>query len=395
MEIVGKIIQIIQIVLLIYFGGATLYLFIFALAGALSRSVKDSAAGRYLHITIVIPAFMEDPVIIEVIRSALQQDYPSDRFQILLIADTFQPETIEKLHDFPIRLVEVQFEKSTKAKSLQIALEHLLPETEVILILDADNLMEDHFLQKINVAAASGYPVTQCHRIAKNTNTSFALLDAISEEINNNIFRNGHRALGLSSALIGSAMVFDVGVFRKYIPKLNAVGGFDKELELMLLRDQVRIEYLNHAFVLDEKVQNAHVFYKQRKRWISSQIYFFGRDFLKSVYHLFRHRNMDYFDKTLQFSLPPRILLLGMVILVGALNLIIPEMPFFYCWSGILLLIIITLFVSIPRRYYHIKTLKALISLPNIFLLMILITLRSKGGNKTFIHTEHTYHEGK
>jgi len=33
-----------------------------------------------------------------------------------------------------------------------------------------------------------------------------ALLDGISEEINNNIFRKGHQTLGLSSALIGSGM---------------------------------------------------------------------------------------------------------------------------------------------------------------------------------------------
>lgn len=393
MELIENLIRIIQIVMLIYFGGTTLYLFVFALAGSLSGPGKKYTSDRNRHITVVIPAFMEDPVILDVVRSALEQDYPSGHFNILLIADTFQQDTLEKLKGFPIQLVEVKFEKSTKAKSLQLALQHLLPETEVILILDADNLMEDRFLQKINEAAESGSGVIQCHRIAKNTNTSFALLDAISEEINNNIFRNGHRALGLSSALIGSAMVFDVSLFRKYIPKLNAVGGFDKELELMLLHDNIRIEYLNNAFVLDEKVQNAHVFYKQRKRWISSQIYFFGRDFLKSVYHLFRHGNLDYFDKTLQFSLPPRILLLGIVVLIGALNLIIPDMPFFYCWTGILSLILITLVISIPKRFFNLKTLQALISLPGIFLLMILITLRIKGGNKTFIHTEHSYHE--
>jgi hypothetical protein len=48
----------------------------------------------------------------------------------------------------------------------------------------------------------------QGHRTAKNTNNSWAILDAISEEINNNIFRKGHRVLGLSSAIIGSGMAF-------------------------------------------------------------------------------------------------------------------------------------------------------------------------------------------
>jgi hypothetical protein len=40
--------------------------------------------------------------------------------------------------------------------------------------------------------------VVQGHRAAKNTK-DFAMLDAISEEINNNIYSKGHRAIGMSS----------------------------------------------------------------------------------------------------------------------------------------------------------------------------------------------------
>jgi cellulose synthase/poly-beta-1,6-N-acetylglucosamine synthase-like glycosyltransferase len=334
---------------------------------------------------------MEDPVIIDVIKSALAQDYPSSSYTVILVADTFKPETLETLRSFPITLVEAKFEFSTKAKSLQIALNYLPDHTDLVLVLDADNIMEDHFLDKINMACESEFKVIQCHRIAKNTNTSFAVLDAISEETNNNIFRAGHRVLGISSALIGSAMVFDVTLFRRYIPQLSAIGGFDKELELLILREKVKIEYLKDAFVLDEKVQNAHVFYKQRKRWIYAQFYFFGRDFIISVWHLLAHGNIDYFDKTLQFSLPPRLLLLGVLILSNLVNIFIPNPQFQYWWLGVLIMILTTLVISVPKSFYDKKTLKALVALPKVFLLMILIILKIRGGNKEFIHTAHNF----
>jgi hypothetical protein len=47
--------------------------------------------------------------------------------------------------------------------------------------------------------------VVQGHRAAK-THKDFAMLDAISEEINNNIYSKGHRAIGMSSRLAGSGM---------------------------------------------------------------------------------------------------------------------------------------------------------------------------------------------
>jgi hypothetical protein len=53
-------------------------------------------------------------------------------------------------------------------------------------------------LFKINDSINAGYHVVQGHRGFKNTK-DFAMLDAISEEINNNIYSKGHRAIGMSS----------------------------------------------------------------------------------------------------------------------------------------------------------------------------------------------------
>ena len=67
---------------------------------------------------------------------------------------------------------------------------------EIAVVLDADNIMAADFLTKINTAFDKGFTAVQGHRTAKNINNSWAVLDAISEEINNHIFRKGTPGTG-------------------------------------------------------------------------------------------------------------------------------------------------------------------------------------------------------
>ena len=168
--------------------------------------------------------------------------------------------------------------------------------------------MATDFSSKINEAFKRGYQVVQGHRVAKNLNGAFALLDAASEEINNSIFRKGHRALGLSSALIGSGMAFNYKLFKDFMAGVNAIGGFDKELELKLNREKITIEYLSDALVYDEKVQDKQVFENQRRRWLSAQFIYFGRFIFPALWHLITRFNVGFFDKAFQLALLPRVL---------------------------------------------------------------------------------------
>ena len=252
----------------------------------------------------------------------------------------------------------------------------------------------DDFLKKINVAFEYDFIAVQGHRTAKNINNSWAVLDAISEEINNNIFRKGHRVLGLSSAIIGSGMAFRYSYFKSLMSTVTAVGGFDKEIELKILKEGRKIFYLDDALVYDEKVQKAEVFGNQRRRWLSAQIHYFKKDILTALKHLIVNGNIDYFDKAIQFVQPPRILLLGAVILFSfgfILTNYFLENTFNYTVYWILLFVscIFSFIFSVPRSFYKLNTMKALTNLPKGMFTMLLSLLKTKGANKTFIHTQH------
>jgi len=397
MEIVKSIVTIVEFILIIYLGFAALYVFIFAFASIFPLHQKTPVKTVLRKFAVLIPGYKEDAVIVEVAKDALKQDYPTGSYDVVIIADSFQPETIAKLKELPIKLVEVSFEVSTKSKALNTTMTQLGDAYDVALVLDADNTMEPGFITKINQAFDNGFMVVQGHRAAKNVNTSFAILDAISEDVNNNIFRKGHRKLGFSSALIGSGMAFDYTFFKETMANVKAVGGFDKELELKLLKGKKKIEYVNDALVLDEKVQKSEVFANQRKRWLSAQFVYFARYFFPGLFHLIFKGNIDFFDKVYQMVSPPRILLIGLVTIItafyGMFAWLLPNNDFLYMsinqWGIVFVLMVLSFMFSIPRKFYNTKTLVAIFTLPKAFFLMFMSLFKLKNANKRFIHTEH------
>lgn len=389
------LINTIQIILLIILGLSTLYIFVFSLAGLFYKQRRSEDIVLYRKIAVFIPGYKEDEVIISVAREALSQDYPSESYDVIIIADSFQSETLSELSKLPVKVIEVSFEKSTKSKALNKAMEQLPSAYDIAVILDADNIMSKDFLRKINGAFVGKCIAVQGHRTAKNMNTSLAILDAVSEEINNHIFRKGHRVLGFSSAIIGSGMAFDYQYFKQLMSGVTAVGGFDKEIELKMLKAGYKIYYLDDAYVYDEKVQKADVFSNQRRRWLSAQLHYFQLYFWNSLKNLLLKGNLDYFDKAIQFIQPPRILLLGSVLIFGALFLIINmlmnnDMFLSALWMTVILGCLLAFLFAVPGSFYNRKTARALLSLPGGMLLMIGSLLKIKGANKQFIHTKHT-----
>lgn len=397
MNIIYLIIHIFEYVIYIYFAVAAIYVLIFAIGSLFTKKPKPVSVSRLRKVAVLIPGYKEDNVIVDVAERALKQNYPTDKFDVIVIADSFQPITLAKLNELPIKLIEVSFDKSTKSKALNKAMAQLPNDYEIALILDADNVMATDFISRINEAFDAGFSVVQGHRVAKNTNTSFAVLDAVSEELNNSIFRKGHRMLGLSSALIGSGMAFDYVMFKNRMTEIHAIGGFDKELELTLLRDGYTIEYLNDALVYDEKVQKVEVFENQRKRWLSAQFIYFGRFFYSGVKHLLLYGNLDFFDKVYQMVSPPRVLLIGLTTIITAFYMLfqrfLPDSNLLAisseCWFSIFGSVVVAFLMSIPSKFYNRQTMNALITLPKAFMSMFLSLFKLKGANKKFIHTVH------
>ena len=338
---------------------------------------------------VFIAAYREGAVILPTVHACLAQDYPDDRYDVVVISDHMQPETNAVLSSLPIKLLQVDFEKSTNTKSLQAALGYLDKAAyDIALVIDADNIIAPSYLSELNDAfSVSGVRVVQTHRVAKNLNTGMAYLDAISEEINNSIFRLGHVNLGMSAALIGSGMAFEYPLFYDAMMDNTSVGGFDRVLEMKLLYKGIHIHYLPDTIVRDEKIQKANSFYRQRRRWLSAQYYSFF-EFANHLLPAIRCRKWDFCDKLYQQISLSRVLLLGFVFIISLAHSLFAS-PSACKWWGIFILLLLALALAIPRKYWKWRLLKAVCWVPYSFLLMLLNLFRLKEANRRFIHTTH------
>lgn len=401
------LIHIVDILLWLFMAASVLYILFFALVSTLWKkrvspltmflTGKALALRKkeYFTYLILYPAYNEDRVIVSSVHKFLGQYYPYECFHVVVISDHMQPSTNQQLSELPITLLQPQFQKSSKAKAMQYAMDYIkehgvgkqgTEDFDFVVILDADNVVEPHFLSQLNEDCAKGYKAIQCHRCAKNNDNDIAVLDGVSEEINNTIFRKAHNRIGLSSALIGSGMCFDYKWFKENVYNLTTAGE-DRELEALLLKQKVYIHYEPHIHVFDEKVSNKDNFQKQRLRWMTAQI--------QSLISLLSYLpkaivtlNLDFIDKTIQQALIPRSILVVATFGMSVVMTIIST-PWCIKWWILFLAVCIALYVATPKQLRSHSVFGKIMSLPMLVWKMILNILKIDRKNTDFIHTSH------
>ncbi|NTV17857.1 MAG: glycosyltransferase family 2 protein [Bacteroidales bacterium] len=364
---------------------SVIYAFVFAFFSVLGKKKRYPLAKKQDKFLILVPAYKEDKVILQTVESILEQEYPENKMDVVVISDRMENATNQILSEMPVILMEINPEQSTKAYALNYAINNLTKNSyDIVVILDADNIVGAKYISDINDAFYSGASALQTHRTAKNLDNDMAILDAMSEEINNSIFRKGHVKIGLSSALIGSGMAFEYKWFCENVCKLTSAGE-DKELEILLLKEGIFIDFLDYVFVYDEKVKKEAVFYNQRRRWLSSQFSSLYNG-LKYVPKALLNLNLDYLDKIFQWVLLPKIVLLGMISIIIIITSII-SIELSFKWWALLLLLMTSFMLALPGFLVTAKNISVIKKLPLLFLLMFINLFRTKGTENKFIHT--------
>lgn len=302
-----------------------IYLGIFAVCSLFNKHHESPRSKKQNRFVILIPSYHQDAVIEQTVISILSQAYPQRMFDVTVISDHQEEMTNMRLAQYPITLLTPNFEESTKAKSLQYAILNL-PEFkiyDIALILDADNIVEQDFLSKVNDAfETAATKAIQMHRVSRNRDTTAALLGSIFEEINNAIFRRGHINVGLSSALAGSGIAYDFAWFKTNVMKARTAGE-DKELEALLLRQEIFIDYFDNIYVYGEKKRTTTKMNQQHGRWAIEQIHNFIRNIKYLPGAIFR-KQYDLADKIIQWMLIPRTTMMAIILVMSIV------LPFIY-----------------------------------------------------------------
>lgn len=351
------------------------HLFYSIMGGMLKRSDKYNDSRTKHRFAVIIPAYKDDEYIQKAVFSILKQEYPIDCYDIYVVSEQMSEQTNSFLSEQPITLMQANFHgKGTKMKAVKAAIKHL-PEGlyDMVLIMNADNTIEPNFLEMMNDAYSSGSNAIQAHRIRLERSNNSSMLNAISDEINNCIYRSGHVNLGLSSSLNGSGMAFDFDWIKGIIDQVND-NDDEKAFEALLLRDRIYVDYLDKAIVYATRKENRRKFYTQRRNWIIAHYHSLFTN-LHRLPGAILSGNFDYADRILNWITFPRTLLLIVIAVMGGLSSWSYWLDGIKWWMLVLVLLLAMAF-AIPDYLVDNKFNKAIKSIPIMGIGMILNFLK-------------------
>ena len=394
------VLHIFFLILFIYLSVNIAYLFFISIAGLFYKKNNETSAAEKKRIAVLITSYKEDQVIINTVKSATEHNYPLNRFDVFLAADQLLLSTIQELKKLNVDVSEVQFQRGSKARSLNFLLNKIEPgKYDIALVLDGDNIMMPGFLEKINSSFQQGFTSVQGHRTAKNRNTPVAILDGISEEINNHLFRRAQRAIGFSSSLIGSGMAFEFSTLHAIYNKPGILDNpaCDREVDFEMLKSGIHIEYVDDAVVLDEKVSRKDIFENQRRRWLESQARHLKMFFSKN--ENIPHKTKNYWNKLFINLIPPRIIFIAIFLVIAVICILqyftqsnITGIAILW-WSLLIITFLASMMIAIPSRFFTLTTLRALLYLPSLLFTYLRAIFSMKSGRKEFIHTPKSFTE--
>ena len=378
-----------DIIIFAFVALTVLYLGIFAFTSMFARHSETPKAKNQNRFIILIPSNRSGKSVEMTVNSILGQTYPQRLFDVTVIADHENEITMFHLAQQPVTLLTPINGKNTRTKSLQLAINNL-PQFKIydaVIILDAGDIVEPEFLEQMNDAYESaGTKAIQAHKVSLNRDTVSARLSAIFEEINNSIFRRGHISVGLSAAMASSGMVFNFEWFKQHIlaAKINWA---DKELEALLLRHHIYVDYFDKILVYGEKARQAEEFNRQHRNWILTQWRAVLRN-LRYLPHAILQRHYDMIDKLLQWMILPRMVMMVIILFMCITT------PFIYFtmaikWWALFAIVLFIFAMATPNYLVDDKWDSTFFKIP--IVLMSSVLRKFKLGRK-FIETVNLKH---
>jgi peptidoglycan-N-acetylglucosamine deacetylase len=284
-------------------------------------------------VAVLIPAYNEEKVIERTIRAALRSSYRNLR--VIVIDDGSQDGTLEAARasfareEAAGRLLVLSKPNSGKADALNFGLQHLRPDEEILVGIDADTviardavaLLVPHFHDS-KVGAVAGNA-----KVGNRVNlwTRWQALEYITSQ---NFERRALNTMGAVSVVPGAIGAWRVSAVREAGAFHTDTVAEDADLTMALLRRGYRVEYEDRALAYTEAPVNASGLMRQRFRWS------FG--ILQAVY---KHRATFARKGALGWVALPNIVVFQIL-----LPLVSPFIDLMFAWGAIWYL---------GQRYYH------------------------------------------
>ena len=242
---------------------------------------KFKPAKKKHKYAILIAARNEKYVIGNLLDSITKQDYPKDLITVFVVADNCDDNTAEIARSKGA----VCYERyDTEHRTKGYALEYLFDKIEEdygrmnfegYFIFDADNLLKNNFISKMNDAFDSGEKIITSYRNTKNFDENWIASTYALHWIRS--IRTNHRArsiLRLATNIQGTGFLFSNEIVKDgwHYTSLTE----DRALTADAVAQGYRISYQDEAEFFDEQPINLKVALRQRLRWSKGHLQAFA-----------------------------------------------------------------------------------------------------------------------
>lgn len=248
-----------------------------------TRSELEELAGwqgPWPFVSVLVPAHNEALVIERTARALCQQQYPGDRYEVIVINDGSRDGTGELVRalcsDYPqLRCYDVPVGEGGKGKSRTLNVGLPQARGELIAVFDADNTPEPTCLSRLVATLERDPSLVAVNAKVRTRNrdasllTRFINLEFIYFQW---LFQGGRWAWFRLSMLMGTGYVMRRDA-------LEMLGGFDEnslvddtEMSLRIFRGNRRIRWVPYAVTWEQEPETLGAWLRQRTRWTQGNL---------------------------------------------------------------------------------------------------------------------------
>lgn len=310
--------SVLSIILQVFSLSVGLYYFFIGLAGFLPIRDKNKKLTNKNHkFALLVAAHNEEQVIENMVRSLKELDYPSDCFDIFVIADNCSDDTAAIARKAGAIVYErTDYTKRGKGHALEWMFEKLYQmdgKYDYVSIFDADNLVDPGFLKAMNERANQGFKVVQGFLDSKNPYDSWitASYSYCFWSINR-IFQLPRYKLGMCCELSGTGFIIALDILKKLGWGATCLTE-DMEFTMKLCLNDERVAFAYNAKVYDEKPLTLKQSWNQRTRWMQGHWDVASRYFKKLIKKGLKERKLSCIDCATYLVQPIRIIAIAII----------------------------------------------------------------------------------
>lgn len=299
------------------------YQFAYILVPYLKKEKPHKPAELHRY-AVLISARNEELVIGNLLDSISAQDYPSSLVRVFVVADNCTDKTakVARAHG---AIVYERFNDKLVGKGY--ALDGLLDRIgeeygdvfDAYMVFDADNLLSEDYISRMNETFSDGYRIITSYRNSKNYGDNWISAGYALWFLREAKYLNNARyLLGTSCAVSGTGFMFSREI-------LKSCGGWpfhllveDIEFTIHNIVSGEKVGYCPRAVLYDEQPTKFSQSWKQRMRWARGYIQILRKYGGRLLHGIFAKRSFSCFDMTMNIAPAVILSFLGIIINVGA-----------------------------------------------------------------------------